>query len=116
MENHNLPDNLMLVRLSPADPKISEELKGLNENLSQNSECDVVLDFSNVEVINSSNISNLLILRALIEEHGRKLFLYNVRTITKCIFVVAGLSEFFVFADDMNDVLNAVQSGVCIKA
>ena len=115
MEKHNLSENVILVKLPPADPKISEELKQLNENLSQKSDCDVVLDFLNVEVINSSNISNLLILRALVEGHGRKIILYNVRTITKCIFVVAGLSDCFVFIDNMDDVIKAVQSEVCTK-
>ena len=115
MENYELPESVMLVRLFPSDPKISEELKELNENLGQKSDCDVVLDFSNVEIINSSNISNLLILRALVEDHGRKLFLYNVRTITKCIFVVAGLSDFFVFIDEMKDVIKELQNEVCTK-
>ena len=95
----------MLIKLPPADPKISEELKKLNEILIQKRDCDVVLDFSNVEVINSSNISNLLILRAFLENNGRKFILFHVRTITKCIFVVAGLSDLFVFIDDMEDVL-----------
>ena len=116
MENLNLPENVMLVKLPPADPKISEDLKNLNGSLSEKCDFDVVLDFSNVEIINSSNISNLLILRSLIEEHGRKLFFYNVKTITKCIFVVAGLSECFVFIDDMKDVLKSVQNEVSTKA
>ncbi len=110
MEIQNLPENVILVKLSSSDPNIYNELKELNETISQKSDCDVVLDFSCVEIINSSNISNLLLLRGFLEKKGRRLILYNVQTITKCIFVVAGLSESFAFVDDMEDVLKAVQS------
>lgn len=114
MENQNLPENVILIKLSSCDPKISEDLKNLNDSLSQRSDCDVVVDFSFVEVINSSNISNLLILRGFLESHGRKLILFNVQTITKCIFIVAGLTELFVFGDDMEDVLKTLNT-VCTK-
>ena len=115
MENHNLPENIILFKLASSDPKITEELKKLNENVSQKRDFDVVLDFSNVEIINSSNISNLLILRGFLENHGRKLILFNVQTITKCIFVVAGLSEIFIFRDDMESVLKETHKETCIK-
>jgi len=110
METQSLPENVVLVKLSASEPQISNELKELNETVSQNSECDVVVDFSYVEIINSSNISNLLLLRGFLKEHNRRLILYNVQTITRCIFVVAGLIDAFVFIDGMEDVLKAVQS------
>ena len=110
MEIQNLPENVILVKLSSSDPNIYNELKELNETVSQKGDCDVVLDFSSVEIINSSNISNLLLLRGFLEKKGRRLILYSVQTITKCIFVVAGLSELFVFVDDMEDILKTVQS------
>lgn len=110
MEIKNLPDNVISVTLSSSEPQIADELKELNETVSQKSGCDVVVDFSYVEIINSSNISNLLLLRGFLSRHNRRLILYNVQTITKCIFVVAGLTESFVFIDDMEDVLKIVQS------
>ena len=112
METQNLPDNVILVKLSSNEPKISDELKELNETTSSKNDCDVVLDFSHVEIINSANISNLLLLRGFLEKNGRRLILYNVQTITKCIFVVAGLTETFIFIDDMEEVLKTVQSTV----
>lgn len=110
MEIQNLPENVILVKLSDNEPQIADELKELNETVSQKSECDVVVDFSYVEIINSSNISNLLLLKGFLNRHNRRLILYNVQTITKCIFVVAGLTDTFNFIDDMEDVLRAVQS------
>ena len=57
-----------------------------------------------------SNISNLLILRSLLEDSGHQLILCNVTTMTKCIFVVAGLSKTFVFVDDTSAALAAIKN------
>jgi anti-anti-sigma regulatory factor len=110
MEIQNLPENVILVKLPGSETKISDELKELNERISQKCDRGVVLDFSYVDIVNSSNISNLLLLRGFLEDHGRRLILYNVQPITKCIFVVAGLSELFVFIDDKEDVVRALQN------
>jgi len=110
MEVKNLTDNVLSITLSSCEPQISKELKEINEIVSKKDDCDVVVDLTYVEIINSSNISNLLILRGFLEEHGRKLFLFNVQTITKCIFVIAGLTEVFNFIDDKADALKAVQT------
>lgn len=115
MENTRLSENVILVKLGLGDSKVSEELKRLNKNLNQNKDCDVVLDFTYVEIINSSNISNLMILRGLLEDQGRKLVLLNVQSITKCIFVVAGLSNFFNFVENLEDVKKTLQKETCTK-
>ena len=109
MEIENLPENVIYLKLPAHDPHISKELKELNETISEKDDCDVILDFSYVEIINSSNISNLLILRSFLEKHGRELMLYNVQTITRCIFVVAGLVGIFVFIDNLEQALKMVQ-------
>lgn len=101
---------MILVELPPDSLKIAEELKAVNETISKNGGCDIIVDFSRVEIINSSNISNLLILRSLLQRSGRQLILCNVATMTKCIFVVAGLNEVFVFADNKSAAMAAVQS------
>ena len=105
----NLSDNIILVTVPSERLKRTDELKNLNETIGDKSECDVIIDFAGVEIINSWNISNLLILREMLENVGRKLVLCNVNTATKCIFVVAGLSETFVFADDRSAALEAIR-------
>jgi anti-anti-sigma regulatory factor len=107
---HNLLDNLIYVELPFDGVQIIDDLKALNETVSKKNDCDVIVDFSKVEIINSSNISNLLILRGLLEDKGRKLILCNVCTITKCIFVVAGLAEIFTFIEDKTAALEAVKN------
>src|SRR4030042_6122117 len=105
----NISEDVLLVNLPPKEPQISGELKRLNELVVTDSDCDVVIDFSGVEIINSSDLSNLLTLRALLREHGHKLVLSNVAVLTKGIFTVAGLDAVFEFAANRQDGLAAVQ-------
>ena len=106
----NLLENLIYIELTCDGMQLSDELKALNEIVSERDDCNVIVDFTKVEILNSSNISNLLILRSLLEDNGHKLILCNVCTITKCIFVVAGLAEVFTFIDDKTAALDAVKS------
>ena len=106
----NLSDDIILVELASERAKRADELKTVNETLSNNCNCDVIIDFSSIEIINSWNVSNLLILRSLLQDAGRQLILCNVSTVTKCIFVVAGLSEVFVFVDNQPSALEAIKS------
>ncbi len=98
----------MLVDLPSDGPRRAEELKAVNEVVSNKSDSNIIMDFSGVEIVNSWNISNLLILQNLVAESGHKLVLCEVGTVTKCIFVVAGLSDIFTFADSRFEALEAI--------
>ncbi len=106
---NNLSKDVLLVKLPSKSPKITNELKAVNETVSKKGNRDVIIDFSRVEIINSANISNLLILYNLLQNSGCRLILCNVATVTKCIFVVAGLNEVFEFVDDKPAALVTVQ-------
>jgi len=106
----NLSEDIILVELPPESPNVAEDLKAVNETIGKQCVYDIIIDFSRVEIINSANISNLLILRSLLQDAGRQLILCHVAPMTKCIFVVAGLTEVFVFVDDKSAALAAVQS------
>ena len=106
----NFSEDVLLVELPSKNPKIAHELKAVNEAVSkEKGNRDVVIDFSRVEIINSSNISNLLILHNLLQSSGHRLILCNIATVTKCIFVVAGLDVVFEFVDDQPTALVTVQ-------
>jgi anti-anti-sigma factor len=105
----NLSENIILIELPPDKLEREDELKNLNETVSDKCQYDVIVDFSDVEIINSWNISNLLILRSMLEEAGRKLILCNVSSLTKCIFTVAGLSDVLVFSDTRSAALDILQ-------
>jgi anti-anti-sigma factor len=96
----NFSEDVLFVDLPSKAWQIENELKNLNETVSTRSDCDVVIDFFRVEIITSSSISNLMILRKLMQEHGRQLILCNVAVMTKYIFTVAGLDKVFDFVDD----------------
>ena len=104
----SLSENVLGVELPSKEPDIADELKAVNETVNNRPDCDVIIDFSAVEVMTSSSISNLLILRNLMAEHGRRLILCNVAVVTKCIFTVAGLNSIFEFANDQPAALAAV--------
>jgi anti-anti-sigma factor len=106
----NLSENIILVELPTERLKREDELKNLNEIVSDNRQCDVIIDCSNVEIINSWNISNLLILRGMMEDAGHKLILCHVNTVTKCIFTIAGLSDVLVFTDTKSAALDAIDN------
>lgn len=108
----NLSQDVLLVELPSKSPKIAAELKAVNEAVSRKGDCDIIVDFSRVEIINSANISNLLILYNLQQSSGRRLVLCNVATVTKCIFVVAGLDTVFNFASDRSKALKTVERAV----
>ncbi|MDD5327128.1 MAG: STAS domain-containing protein [Phycisphaerae bacterium] len=105
----NLSEDVLFVDLPFREPQIGDELKNLNEIVITKDECDVVIDFSRVEVITSSDISNLLTLRSLLRETGRQLILCSVSVMTKGIFTVAGLDAVFEFAEDKHAALAAIQ-------
>lgn len=110
MEIVNLTEDIIYLELPSNELDITKELKALNKTVSEGKPCDVIVGFTKVEIINSSNISNLLILRSFLLDGGRQLILCDVQTITKCIFVVAGLAESFVFIDDKIAALETIQS------
>ncbi len=105
---NNLTEGVVLVELPSEGQRRSDELKAVNEVVSNSNDSDILMDFSRVEIMNSWDISNLLILQNLLNEAGHKLILFGMVTVTRCIFVVAGLSEAFTFADDKATALQAV--------
>ncbi len=112
----DLSDDLVLVELPHNTLRIAEELNALNDLINSRDNCDVIIDFFKVEVITSSNISNLLILRELLSNRGRQLVLSSVRTVTKCIFTVAGIRDIFEFAEDKPAAISAVRAASGAKS
>lgn len=104
-----ISNDVLLVELPSNSLEIANELKAVNEAVSKDNNQHIIIDFLKVEIINSANISNLLILRSLLENSDHRLIFFNVATVTKCIFVVAGLNEVFDFVDDRSSALAAVQ-------
>lgn len=102
-------DNIILAELQD-DPLFSDDVGALLESVERRPGTHVVLDFSGVNFLNSSNIAKLLKLRKLLHTAGGgKLRLCSINTGVWGVFLVTGLDKIFEFADDVSSGLAAVQ-------
>ena len=106
------PKDEVLLAVLPKEPQLRHELETINETVSSNDDYDVVIDFSRVEVLTSSSISNLVILHNLLCERGRQLILCNVTMPTRGLFNVVGLDGFFSLAEDKFAALARLQGKI----
>ena len=109
---NNLTDEVILVDLPSEGQFRSDELKTLNEVVGKKNDYDILIDFFKVEIMNSWDISNLLILQKLLNEEGHKLVLFNMANMTRFIFVTAGLGEAFTFVENKTDALEVLGKDV----
>ena len=104
----NWSENIILVDL-PQEPQMRDELKTVTEIARDRGDCDVVLDFSSVDIVTSSTLSALLKLRKLLTDCGHHFVFCNVAAATRGIFTVTGLDGIFEFADDKFVALASLQ-------
>ena len=95
----NWSENIVLVDL-PAEPQLGDELKAVADIIKERGDCDVVMDFSGIDIISSSSLSKLLKLRKQLTDAGHQLVFCNVAPATKGIFAVTGLEGIFKVVDD----------------
>ena len=95
----NWSENIILVDL-PAEPLMGDELKTITDIIKDRDDCDVVVDFSAVDIITSSSLSKFLKLRKMLMDANHELVFCNVAPATKGIFSVTGLEGIFKIADD----------------
>jgi anti-anti-sigma factor len=95
----NWSENIVLVDL-PAEPLMGDELKTIADIIKDRGDCDVVMDFSAIDIITSSSLSKLLKLRKLLQDYDHQLIFCNVAAATKGIFSVTGLEGIFKVVED----------------
>ncbi|MCF7974435.1 MAG: STAS domain-containing protein [Phycisphaerae bacterium] len=95
----NWSEDILLVDL-PQEPEMGDELKNVISEVRDRGDCDVVIDFSNVDIVTSSSLSKLLKLRKLLGDCGHRLVFCSVAAATKGIFTVTGLEGVFDMSDD----------------
>jgi anti-anti-sigma factor len=95
----NWSENIILVDL-PAEPMMGDELKTVTEIVKDRGDCDVVVDFSSIDIITSSSLSKLLKLRKMLVDWDHQLIFCNLAPATKGIFAVTGLEGIFKVVDD----------------
>ena len=102
-----LHDNIAVVHPSN-HMELTDELATINEMVSNNGGSDIIVDFSQIEIITSSNICNLMILHKMLNERNHRLLLCNVSMLTKCTFVVTGLDKILTFVKNRAAAMSAL--------
>ncbi len=92
-------EDVILVDL-PEDLTKHNGLQTVIAMLRAGSACDVVVDFSNVQVIGGPWLTQLQKIQKLVNESGHKLILCDVAPVTKGIFTIAHIDELFEFAEN----------------
>lgn len=114
-------DEIVVINLND-EPALSDELAGVIDRLRHRAGSDgsagkppadgvphVVLDFSQVSYMASSNIAQLLSLRTVVENAGRRLMLCALSDDVWSVLLVTGLDKIFNFAPDPMTALAGLQ-------
>jgi len=91
--------HILLVSL-PWELQEREELQRVVEMVQEGGDCNVVVDFSSVDVAGGRTLTRLLELRRLLQDRGRKLVLCGLAPATRGVFTIARLDEVFDFVKD----------------
>ncbi len=109
MAVENWSDNVLLGELAD-DPQFTDDLAAAVETCTAKPGTDVLMNFSNVNYLNSSNIARLLKLRKLVMiTNQRRLKICGINTHVWGVFLVTGLDKIFEFVDDVPSGLAALQ-------
>ncbi|MCS7032434.1 MAG: STAS domain-containing protein [Phycisphaerae bacterium] len=100
-------EKISIVHLG-TDPQFTDDLVGLESALARGM-TDVILDFTGVQFLNSSNLSRLLRLRKSLVEGGRRLVLCGLSTKVWGAFIVTGLDKVFEFSEAVPTALATLQ-------
>lgn len=110
MSIENWSENILVAELQD-DPAFTDDITALIDQLEAQTDADVVLNFSGINYLNSSNIAKLLKLRKRVISNRRKLVLCSIGTNVWGLFLVTGLDKVFEFADSVSTGLASVQLG-----
>ncbi len=102
-------DNLIVVELPQDLGEHGNELQTAIDMVLHAGDCDVVVDFSDTDIVGSLTFSRLLELRTLLHGAGLRLVLCGVSPAVKGVFAVAQLDGLFDFAKDVPAALARLQ-------
>ena len=107
MSTQEWSDKIVMVDLLD-DPEMADELTTLTEQMEK-APRDVVLNFSQVRFLNSSNISRLLKLRKVLLDKQHRLRLCAIPIQVWGVFLLTGLDSLFDVAEDPASALASLQ-------
>jgi len=102
-------DQIWVSKMSQ-DPTFSEDMEVLKSQYdAAEAPPHLVIDLSGVDILNSSNISQMLQMRKLAADNGRQLRLAGPSTAVWSVFLTAGLDKVFAFSQDTSIALTELQ-------
>jgi|TARA_B110000196_G_scaffold297916_1_gene289361 anti-anti-sigma factor len=110
-------DTITIAELSD-EPMFSEDMDALVENIDairhdgDEGVPHVIVEFSGVNSVNSSNLGSLLRLRKLLEACDRRLLICGVSDSIWSAMIATGLDRIFSFASDVTTALAEIQLGI----
>ncbi|MEM8738976.1 MAG: STAS domain-containing protein [Planctomycetota bacterium] len=104
-------DDIWVCQLS-SEPAFSEDVDTLLSRYeASGAPPHVVLDLSEAEVLNSSNLSQMLRVRKLVSDAGRRVKISGPSNAVWTLFLTMGLDQVFDFAQDTATALAELQLG-----
>ena len=110
MAIQNWSDDILMGELA-GEPAFSDDLESLLGSV-KDTQRHVVLNFSVVDYINSSNIARLLKVRKAVMSGGKRLILCGINNQVWGVFLVTGLDKVFECTNDTATALATLQLGV----
>ena len=101
-------EDVILVDL-PGELEKHNELQTIIGMVRDRGDCDVVMDFSHIDVVGGACLAGLLEVRRLLNECGHKLTLCSVAPARKGVFTITRLDDLFEFVEDRLAALASLQ-------
>ena len=108
MEIEHLPEDILFVSLQ--EPQLRHELIAVNEALNNECTCDLIVDFSCVDLMTSEGISSLIILERLLNSFGHKIILCGVSSNNRQVLERTGIEPLFEFASNESSARQSIRS------
>lgn len=101
-------ENVLLVTVTP-EPDMCDELKMVTDIVRQKKKSSVVMDFSDVDIVTSSSLAQMLRLQKTLDDLDLQCIVCGMSKRTKSIFEVTGLDKVFEFVEDKFTALTGLQ-------
>ena len=101
-------DEIIMAELAD-DPELTDDLNALIERMEKDTKKDIVLNFSRVNFLNSSNISRILKLRKHVLDMKNRLCLCDIPVQVWGVFLLTGLDSIFEVAENTTSALTLLQ-------
>lgn len=94
ISDHTWSQDIIIVQL-PSEPRTSDEIETVSEIVLERNNCDVILDFSQVDTVSCLILCQFVKLQRTMTDLGRCLFFCNLSAKTRSIFTVNGFDRIF---------------------